>query len=90
MSELSSRVELRPLTLSDEDEFCSLARAGAELHLPWTHLPSTPEEFRARMRRFDGGADPGFLSLAPGGVSRTAPRRIAREYKLFFLQLARP
>lgn len=61
MSELSSRVELRPLTLSDEDEFCSLVRASAELHLPWMQLPSTPEEFRAWMRRFDDGANLGFL-----------------------------
>ncbi|MEU4083982.1 GNAT family N-acetyltransferase [Streptomyces aureus] len=61
MSELSSRVELRPLTLADEDEFCSLVRASADLHLPWMQLPSTPERFREWMHRFDDGANLGFL-----------------------------
>ncbi|WP_037619794.1 GNAT family N-acetyltransferase [Streptomyces aureus] len=61
MSELSSRVELRPLTLADEDEFCSLVRASAELHLPWMQLPASPERFREWMHRFDDGTNLGFL-----------------------------
>ncbi|MEV3981552.1 GNAT family N-acetyltransferase [Nonomuraea sp. NPDC049758] len=61
MSETPSRVELHPLTLSDQDEFCSLVRASAELHRPWMQLPSTAEEFRTWMRRFDDGLNLGFL-----------------------------
>ncbi|MEU5861950.1 MULTISPECIES: GNAT family protein [unclassified Nonomuraea] len=61
MSEMPSRVELRPLTLSDQDEFCSLVRASAALHLPWMQLPSTAEGFRAWMHRFDDGLNLGFL-----------------------------
>ncbi|MER6511563.1 GNAT family N-acetyltransferase [Nonomuraea sp. NPDC001636] len=61
MSEMPSRVELHPLTLSDQDEFCSLVRASAELHGPWMQLPSTAEEFRTWMRRFDDGSNLGFL-----------------------------
>ncbi|MGW1926909.1 GNAT family N-acetyltransferase, partial [Streptomyces massasporeus] len=56
-----SRVELHPLTLSDQDEFCSLVRASAQLHGPWMQLPSTAEEFRTWMRRFDDGANLGLL-----------------------------
>ncbi|PKT75045.1 GNAT family N-acetyltransferase [Streptomyces populi] len=60
-SETPSRVRLRRLTLSDQDEFCSLVRASTGLHLPWMQLPTTPEEFRIWMRRFDGGTNVGFL-----------------------------
>ncbi|WTW92071.1 GNAT family N-acetyltransferase [Streptomycetaceae bacterium NBC_01309] len=56
-----SRVELHPLTHSDQDEFCSLVQASAELHLPWMQLPATAEEFRTWMRRFDDGTNLGFL-----------------------------
>ncbi|MFF8377861.1 GNAT family N-acetyltransferase [Streptomyces sp. NPDC015661] len=55
------RVELHPLTLSDQDEFCALVRASAELHHPWMQLPATAEDFRAWMRRFDDGSNLGFL-----------------------------
>ncbi|MGC5013040.1 GNAT family N-acetyltransferase [Streptosporangium sp. DT93] len=61
MSEMPSRVELCPLTLSDQDEFCSLVRASADLHRPWMQLPATAEEFRVWMRRFDGDVNLGFL-----------------------------
>ncbi|MEU6041074.1 GNAT family N-acetyltransferase [Actinomadura sp. NPDC047616] len=61
MSELPSRVVLRPLALADQDEFCSLVRASAELHRPWVQLPATAQEFQAWMRRFDDGANRGFL-----------------------------
>lgn len=56
-----SRVELHPLTHADQDEFCSLVQASAELHLPWMQLPATAEEFRTWMHRFDDGANLGFL-----------------------------
>jgi ribosomal-protein-alanine N-acetyltransferase len=58
---MPSRVELHPLTLSDQDEFCTLAQASTELHLPWMQLPATAEEFRVWMRRFDDGTNRGYL-----------------------------
>ncbi|WP_203980004.1 GNAT family N-acetyltransferase [Planotetraspora silvatica] len=58
---MSSRVELRPLTLSDQDEFCSLVQASTELHRPWMRLPATAEEFQVWMRRLDDGTNLGFL-----------------------------
>ncbi|MGW0478360.1 GNAT family N-acetyltransferase [Nonomuraea sp. NPDC003214] len=61
MSEMPSRVELRPLTLSDQDEFCSLVQASAELHGPYMQLPATPEDFQTWMRRFDDGTNVGLL-----------------------------
>ncbi|MET9470192.1 GNAT family N-acetyltransferase [Streptomyces sp. NPDC006544] len=61
MPPLPSRVELCPLTLADQDEFCSLVRASAELHAPWMQLPATTEEFHGWMRRFADDANRGFL-----------------------------
>ncbi|MFJ7586575.1 GNAT family N-acetyltransferase [Streptomyces sp. NPDC097617] len=61
MITMPSRVELSPLTLADEDEFCALVRASAELHQLWAQLPATAEDFRVWMRRFDDGANLGFL-----------------------------
>ncbi|MFG3041384.1 GNAT family N-acetyltransferase [Streptomyces sp. NPDC048330] len=61
MSPTPSRVELCPLTLADEDEFCSLVRASAELHAPFMQLPSQAAEFRSWMRRFDDGSNRGYL-----------------------------
>ncbi|MFF2572816.1 GNAT family N-acetyltransferase [Streptomyces sp. NPDC058084] len=61
MIKTPSRVELHPLTLSDQDEFCTLVRASAELHHPWMQLPADAGEFHAWMRRFDDGSNRGFL-----------------------------
>lgn len=61
MSSTPSRVELCPLTLADQDEFCSLVRASAELHTPWIQLPATAEAFQVWMRRFEDGANRGCL-----------------------------
>lgn len=55
------RVELHPLTLSDQDEFCALVRASVELHGPWMQLPASAEEFGVWMRRFDDPSNRGFL-----------------------------
>ncbi|MEU6622971.1 GNAT family N-acetyltransferase [Streptomyces litmocidini] len=55
------RVELHPLTRSDQDEFCALVRASSALHRPWMQLPATAEEFQDWMRRFDDGTNRGFL-----------------------------
>ncbi|MFB7463552.1 GNAT family N-acetyltransferase [Streptomyces sp. NPDC056224] len=61
MSRMPSRVELCPLTLADQDEFCSLVTASAELHAPWMQLPANGEEFQAWMRRFGDGTNLGFV-----------------------------
>ncbi|MFF8275997.1 GNAT family N-acetyltransferase [Streptomyces lateritius] len=61
MPNTPSRVELSPLTLADQDEFCSRVRASAELHAPWMQLPATPEEFRSWMSRFSDGTNLGFV-----------------------------
>lgn len=56
----SGRVILRPAASSDESEFLDLVRASAGLHQPWMSLPSTPEDFRAYIRRYE---QPGEESL---------------------------
>lgn len=56
-----SRVELCPLTPADQDEFCSLVRASAELHSPWIQLPATAREFQEWMPRFGDGTNRGFV-----------------------------
>ncbi|MFE7517447.1 GNAT family N-acetyltransferase [Streptomyces sp. NPDC057540] len=61
MPKKTTRVELRPLTLSDQDEFCSLVRASSALYGPWMQLPTTAEEFQTWMHRFDDGSNLGFL-----------------------------
>ncbi|MFD3454720.1 GNAT family N-acetyltransferase [Streptomyces sp. NPDC058691] len=61
MSNMPSRVELCPLTLADQDEFCELVRASVELHMPWMQLPGTAEDFQGWMRRFDDGSNLGFV-----------------------------
>ncbi|MEF9883353.1 GNAT family N-acetyltransferase [Streptomyces sp. P9-A4] len=58
------RVELSPLTLADEAEFCALVSASAELHGPWIQLPATAEDFRSWMERFRDGTTLGFLIRA--------------------------
>ncbi|MET9373727.1 GNAT family protein [Streptomyces sp. NPDC002992] len=61
MTNVPSRVELCPLTIADQDEFCALVRASTELHAPWMQLPATPEEFQGWMSRFADGTNLGFL-----------------------------
>ncbi|SNT04829.1 GNAT family N-acetyltransferase [Actinacidiphila glaucinigra] len=56
-----SRVELCPLTLADQDEFCSLVRASSELHSPYMQLPATAEAFQSWMQRFVDGTNRGYL-----------------------------
>ncbi len=51
----SSRVVLRRMAGSDEDEYLERVRASADLHGPMMSLPSTPEAFRAFLGRFDAG-----------------------------------
>jgi Acetyltransferases, including N-acetylases of ribosomal proteins len=49
----SSRVALRPITVHDQDEFLELVRVSVDLHHPWMRLPTTPQEFRTYLGRFD-------------------------------------
>ncbi|GAB1691100.1 GNAT family N-acetyltransferase [Krasilnikovia sp. M28-CT-15] len=65
MSTVSTRVELSPLTLADQDEFCSLVRASTALHGPWMQLPATAQEFEGWMRRFSDGTSLGFMIRVP-------------------------
>ncbi|GAB1818863.1 GNAT family N-acetyltransferase [Herbidospora sp. RD11066] len=61
MSDMPPRVELAPLTLADQDEFCSLVEASIDLHMPWMQLPATPDAFRTWMGRFADGTNRGYL-----------------------------
>ncbi|MFE0648478.1 GNAT family N-acetyltransferase [Streptomyces sp. NPDC059534] len=61
MPSTPSRVELHPLTLADQDEFCELVRASAELHGPFMQLPKNAADFRSWMERFDDGTNRGYL-----------------------------
>jgi ribosomal-protein-alanine N-acetyltransferase len=47
------RVELRPPTLDDRDEFIAAMRASRALHRPWLSPPTTPAAFDAFLRRVD-------------------------------------
>jgi [ribosomal protein S5]-alanine N-acetyltransferase len=58
--EHEDRVTLRELSNEDESEFLDLVRASASLHHPWMSLPSTSEEFRAYIKRYQ---EPGQESL---------------------------
>ncbi|WP_030758961.1 MULTISPECIES: GNAT family N-acetyltransferase [unclassified Streptomyces] len=61
MIDMTSRVELHPLTPADQDEFCTLVRASSALYGSLMQLPATADEFQAWMRRFDDGTNRGFL-----------------------------
>lgn len=69
-----TRIHLRPLRLSDEEEFLRGVRASRALHRPWSHPPATPDAFRelagsgpgdARLLvcRNDDGAIAGYFAL---------------------------
>jgi ribosomal-protein-alanine N-acetyltransferase len=49
--EAGTRVRLRSLEPSDEDELLRRIRASRTLHRPWTYLADTPEAFRQLMVR---------------------------------------
>jgi [ribosomal protein S5]-alanine N-acetyltransferase len=56
-----ARVTLRPPVGGDEREFVELARASADLHRPWTSVPSSPEEFRAYLGRYQRPGEESLL-----------------------------
>lgn len=49
----ASRVTLRLLATSDQDEYVGLVAASAALHHPWMFLPTQPWDFQAYLARFD-------------------------------------
>ena len=65
-AERSTRVELRPLTPGDQDEFLELARASVSLHHPWYTMPTTAEEFRVYLQRFSRPEVEGLLVCVRG------------------------
>lgn len=61
LGDSGQRVTLRLPASSDQDEFLGLARASAGLHHPWMSLPTTAQQFRAYLARFDHVTNEGFL-----------------------------
>lgn len=57
----SERVALRPLAADDEAEFTELARASTDLHRPWIFAPTTSDEFKSYIKRFDRQAAESML-----------------------------
>lgn len=55
------RVTLRPLTADDQREFLDLVAASVDLHHPWVTLPSTPDQFRAHLARYEHSEDESLL-----------------------------
>ncbi len=49
--ERGDRVFLRHPVERDEAAFLAAVRSSRELHLPWTHLPETPQGFRSLLER---------------------------------------
>ena len=49
--ERGERVFLRHPLPGDEPAFLDAVRSSRELHLPWTHLPTTPQGFGALLER---------------------------------------
>ncbi|MET9019362.1 GNAT family N-acetyltransferase [Actinopolymorpha sp. NPDC004070] len=62
----SSRVTLRHLADRDQDEFLELVGASTHLHRPWMSLPSTPEQFRAYLARYEGPDEESVLVCVRG------------------------
>lgn len=55
------RVRLRALARSDQDEFLAAVAASRALHRPWVQPPTTPEQFRALLRRMRQPSHRGFV-----------------------------
>ena len=49
--ERGERVFLRHPVAADEPAFLDAVRSSRELHLPWTHLPTTSQGFGALLER---------------------------------------
>jgi len=55
---------VRPIRLSDEEEFLLRVRASRAFHRPWSHPPATAESFRAHV---EGGAGDSRLVVCRNG-----------------------
>jgi len=63
------RVLIRHPTVADADEFLQAVVASRDLHVPWTHLPDTPEGFRTMLERNEDPNDELLLvCLLDGGA----------------------
>jgi [ribosomal protein S5]-alanine N-acetyltransferase len=62
----SGRVILRAAVSGDEREFVELARASTGLHHPWISVPSSPEEFRAYLGRYQRSGEESLLVCVRG------------------------
>jgi ribosomal-protein-alanine N-acetyltransferase len=58
---VAARIYLRRVTRSDQHEFLAAVRASRALHRPWTYPPSTPQAFRAYLKRVRLPENRGFL-----------------------------
>jgi [ribosomal protein S5]-alanine N-acetyltransferase len=58
---MGARIYLRRVAQSDEREFLAAVQASRALHRPWAYAPSTPQQFRAYVKRMREPANRGFL-----------------------------
>ncbi|MFH8568562.1 GNAT family N-acetyltransferase [Streptomyces sp. NPDC017993] len=58
------RVDLRPFTAADQQEFTALARESRPLHHPWLFPPETPAAYDSYLRRLEEPVREGFLFRA--------------------------
>ena len=58
---MAARIYLRRVARSDQHEFLAAVRASRALHRRWTHPPSTPQQFRAYLKRMRQRGNRGFF-----------------------------
>ena len=63
---MAARIYLRRVARTDEQQFLAAVRASRALHRPWTHPPSTPQDFRAYLKRMRQPGNRAFLVCERG------------------------
>jgi ribosomal-protein-alanine N-acetyltransferase len=63
---VGARIYLRRVAPSDQHEFLTAVRQSRGLHRPWTYAPSTPQQFRAYLKRMRQPENRGFLVCEHG------------------------
>ena len=63
---MAARIDLRRVASSDQHEFLAAVRVSRALHRPWTYPPSTPQQFRAYLKRMRQSGNRGFLVCERG------------------------
>ena len=58
---MSARIYLRRVALTDQREFLAAVRLSRTLHRRWAYAPSTPQHFRAYLKRMRQPENRGFL-----------------------------